>query len=45
MWTIQLFELNFDHREVAASEVIQGGWLSMGKRVAQFESQFSAFFR
>lgn len=44
MWSIQLFKLNFDHRETAAVvEVVNGGWLSMGERIANFEDEFSKF--
>lgn len=44
MWKIQLFELNFDNREVdAAAGVVSGGWLSMGDRTARFETEFGAF--
>lgn len=44
MWDIQLFKLNFDHRESeAVSRVIDSAWLSMGERIAEFESSFAAF--
>ncbi|MEI7527136.1 MAG: aminotransferase class I/II-fold pyridoxal phosphate-dependent enzyme, partial [Mariniphaga sp.] len=44
MWKIQLFKLNFDQREAqAAKEVIESGWLTMGERIAEFESNFSKF--
>lgn len=44
MWDIQLFKLNFDERELkAASDVVAGGWLSMGERVLEFENSFSDF--
>ena len=41
MWDIQLFKLNFDGREVAAvSDVVAGGWLSMGEEITKFETGF-----
>ena len=44
MWDIQLFKLNFDHREVkAASDVVAGGWLSMGEETIKFEERFGNF--
>ena len=44
MWDIQLFKLNFDHREVdAAAAVVAGGWLSMGDEIKKFETNFGAF--
>ena len=44
MWNIQLFKLNFDNREAqAVSEVIASNWLSMGDRIANFESGFGTF--
>lgn len=44
MWDIQLFKLNFDHREVkAVSDVVAGGWLSMGEEINNFEGQFGDF--
>ena len=42
MWDIQLFKLNFDDREISAvSEVVAGGWLSMGEKIIEFEHSFS----
>lgn len=42
MWDIQLFKLNFDNKEVkAVTEVVSGGWLSMGERILEFENDFS----
>lgn len=42
MWSIQLFKLDYDDRELtAATEVVACGWLSMGERIAEFENQFS----
>jgi dTDP-4-amino-4,6-dideoxygalactose transaminase len=44
MWDIQLFKLNFDDREIAAvSEVVAGGWLSMGEKILSFENSFGNF--
>ena len=44
MWDIQLFKLNFDDREVAAvSNVLAGGWLSMGENILSFENDFGDF--
>ena len=44
MWNIQLFKLNFDHRESeAASDVVQSGWLSMGEETINFEESFGSF--
>lgn len=44
MWNIQLFKLNFDDREVrAVSDVVAGGWLSMGEKIISFEERFGAF--
>lgn len=44
MWKIQLFKLNFDHREPeAVRQVLEGGWLTMGDRIAGFEEAFAGF--
>ena len=44
MWNIQLFKLNFNEEEVkAASDVIDGGWLSMGEKTIAFEENFANF--
>ncbi len=41
MWKVQLFKLNFDGRERdAVAEVIDGGWLTMGEKIANFEAAF-----
>lgn len=44
MWKVQLFKLNFDHREAeAVASVIESGWLTMGERTTTFEQAFSDF--
>jgi len=44
MWKIQLFKLNFDAREAdAVRQTVESGWLTMGERIANFESGFSAY--
>lgn len=44
MWKVQLFNLNFDEREVAAvADVVSSGWLTMGDKTKEFEAQFSSF--
>jgi dTDP-4-amino-4,6-dideoxygalactose transaminase len=44
MWKIQLFKLNFDHRELeAVSAAVDSGWLTMGERTLEFEAAFSAY--
>ena len=44
MWNIQLFKLNFDHRESdAVASVVNSGWLSMGEETINFENRFSSF--
>lgn len=44
MWDIQLFKLNYDHLETkAVSEVVSGGWLSMGENILSFEGRFGSF--
>lgn len=43
MWKIQLFKLNFDHRERdAVLQTIDSGWLTMGERILGFEAAFAA---
>lgn len=43
-WTVQLFKLNYDNREIdAVTEVIATGWLTMGERIADFETEFSKY--
>lgn len=44
MWKVQLFELNYDERELqAATEVIRSAWITMGEKTKSFESAFGAF--
>jgi len=44
MWDIQLFKLNYDDLEVkAVSDVVAGGWLSMGEKIISFEESFGDF--
>ena len=44
MWKTQLFELNFDEKEVeAVASTVRSGWLTMGERTENFENEFSAF--
>jgi dTDP-4-amino-4,6-dideoxygalactose transaminase len=44
MWKVQLFKLNFDERERdAVADVVASGWLTMGERIADFESAFSTY--
>lgn len=44
MWKIQLFNLNFDHRERdAVLATMDSGWLTMGENIKSFESAFSTF--
>tara|TARA_B100001173_G_scaffold312221_1_gene332301 strand:+ start:4158 stop:5300 length:1143 start_codon:yes stop_codon:yes gene_type:complete len=44
MWNIQLFKLNFNDEEInAVSDVVSGGWLSMGDETINFEERFSSF--
>jgi len=41
MWKVQLFELNYDEREVrAVEEVVRSGWITMGPKTSEFESAF-----
>lgn len=41
MWKVQLFELNYDEREVqAVEEVIRSGWITMGPKTSEFEEAF-----
>lgn len=44
MWNVQLFKLNFDHREAdAVKQTVESGWLTMGDRITDFESSFSKY--
>ncbi len=44
MWKVQLFKLNFDGRECeAVAAVLESGWLTMGERITDFESEFSNY--
>ena len=39
MWTIPLFDLNYDHREEeAVIEVLRSKWLTSGPKTAEFGS-------
>lgn len=41
-WKVQLFKLNFDHREPAAvAEVLKGGWITMGQKTLDFEAAYA----
>lgn len=41
MWKVQLFELNFDHREEAAvADVLKSRWITMGENTLNFEKKF-----
>lgn len=43
-WKVQLFELNYDHRELqAVTEVVRSGWITMGERTKSFERRFGEF--
>jgi dTDP-4-amino-4,6-dideoxygalactose transaminase len=42
MWKVQLFKLNYDEKESkAVKDVVESGWLTMGEKTKEFESQFS----
>ena len=42
MWKVQLFKLNFDDAEPnAVEEVVRSGWITMGEKTKEFESQFA----
>ncbi|MCX7256387.1 MAG: DegT/DnrJ/EryC1/StrS family aminotransferase [Polaromonas sp.] len=44
MWKIQLFKLNFDHREHdAVLAAVDSGWLTMGERIQAFEAAFGEY--
>ena len=41
-WKVQLFKLNFDHREPeAVAEVLKGGWITMGQKTLDFEAAYA----
>lgn len=41
MWKVQLFQLDYDEREVnAVSEVVNSNWITMGEKTKQFEKRF-----
>ncbi|MCK5482678.1 MAG: DegT/DnrJ/EryC1/StrS family aminotransferase [Gemmatimonadetes bacterium] len=41
MWKVQLFELNYDELEIrAVEEVVRSGWITMGPKTSEFESEF-----
>lgn len=44
MWKVQLFELNFDHREEnAVAEVLKSRWITMGENTRRFEEKFGEY--
>jgi dTDP-4-amino-4,6-dideoxygalactose transaminase len=44
MWKVQLFKLNFDGREAdAVRRVVEGGWLTMGEQINEFEAKFGKY--
>jgi dTDP-4-amino-4,6-dideoxygalactose transaminase len=44
MWNVQLFELNYDDRELqAATDVIRSAWITMGEKTKSFEESFGRF--
>lgn len=44
MWKVQLFELNFDHREEnAVAEVLKSRWITMGENTKNFEQKFGEY--
>lgn len=44
MWKVQLFELDYDHREEeAVLEVLRSRWITMGEKTLEFESRFASF--
>lgn len=43
-WKVQLFKLNYDHREPeAVQKVLESGWITMGQNTLDFESRFAEF--
>jgi len=46
MWNIQLFKLNYDHREPqAVKDVVDSGWITMGEISKKFETQFTSLLQ
>jgi dTDP-4-amino-4,6-dideoxygalactose transaminase len=46
MWKVQLFELNYDHREEnAVAEVLRSRWITMGENTKSFEEKFGNFLQ
>src|ERR1041385_8506454 len=44
MWKVQLFELNYDHREEkAVADVLKSRWITMGESTRQFEEKFGEY--
>ena len=44
MWKVQLFKLNYDKRESqAVNDVVDSGWITMGEKTKEFESEFSTY--
>jgi dTDP-4-amino-4,6-dideoxygalactose transaminase len=43
-WKVQLFELNFDHREEhAVADVLKSRWITMGENTKNFEEKFASY--
>ena len=41
-WKVQLFKLNFDHRETeAVVQTLESGWITMGQRTLDFEAAYA----
>jgi len=44
MWKVQLFELNYDHREEqAVADVLKSRWITMGECTKNFEEKFGNY--
>lgn len=44
MWKVQLFELNYDHREEdAVAAVLKSRWITMGENTKSFEEKFGEY--
>ena len=44
MWKVQLFELNYDHREEeAVANVLKSRWITMGENTKSFEEKFGEY--